>query len=258
MRRIIIWHTLLMIEKAAAVTQPLFIYSPDILPAFPTLSGGMIAARGLPRLSDASYARITEKFQSEQQAVTARIGDTPLSEIASLSAWRGAFRKFGVDPTQYRSAAESLLRRLTKKGDIPSINPLVDIGNMISIRHALPVAMIDLDGIRPPLYARFAVGDERFHDLGDGADETPGPGEVIFAQADGTVHARRWCWRQSVASAAGPETTHLLVTIEAQHAGGDADVRAALGEVQALLAEAYGVSSHSAVIGPNAGDTFAG
>lgn len=218
----------------------------------------MLAARRLPRLSAGEYARIGERFEAEQAAVKARIGDTPLSELPSLSAWRGAFRRFGVDPTQYRSAAESLLRRLTKKGDIPSIHPLVDIGNMVSIRYALPVAMIDLDGITPPLYARFAAGDERFQDLGDGADETPAPGEVIFAQADGTVHARRWCWRQSVDSAAGPDTQNLLVTIEAQHAGGGADVSAALRDIQALLAEAYGVSSHGAMLGPNVGDTFAG
>ena len=39
-----------------------------------------------------------------------------------------------------RSAAEALLRRLTKQGSIPSINTLVDIGNLVSIRYALPVA----------------------------------------------------------------------------------------------------------------------
>ena len=35
-------------------------------------------------------------------------------------------RGFGVDPTQHRTAAEALLRRLTKKGDIPSINMIKD------------------------------------------------------------------------------------------------------------------------------------
>jgi DNA/RNA-binding domain of Phe-tRNA-synthetase-like protein len=59
-------------------------------------------------------------YRAEQQAVIARIGSRPLSEIESLAAWRSAFRAFGVEPTQYRSAAEALLRRLTKKGDIPA------------------------------------------------------------------------------------------------------------------------------------------
>ena len=43
--------------------------------------------------------------------------------------------------------ALALLRRLTKKGDIPSINAVVDICNLVSIRYALPVAAFDLAAI---------------------------------------------------------------------------------------------------------------
>ncbi len=53
-----------------------------------------------------------------------------LSELPTLSAWRQAFRRFGANPTKHRSAAEALLRRL-QKGDIPGINTLVDIGNLV-------------------------------------------------------------------------------------------------------------------------------
>lgn len=45
--------------------------------------------------------------------------DIRLSQIRVLAAWRTTFGGSSVDPTQYRSAAESLLRRLTKKGGIP-------------------------------------------------------------------------------------------------------------------------------------------
>jgi hypothetical protein len=57
------------------------------------------------------------------------------------------FRGFGVDPTQYRSAAEALLRRLIKQGELPSIGTLVDLANLVSIRYALPVAVFDQGGI---------------------------------------------------------------------------------------------------------------
>jgi len=49
-------------------------------------------------------------FHEETLAVLTRIGETPLSELLSLAAWRKVLRGFGVDPTQYRSAAEALLR----------------------------------------------------------------------------------------------------------------------------------------------------
>src|SRR5574340_473303 len=100
---------------------------------------------------------LEEAFIDEQQATLKRLGDTPLSQIPSLAAWRTVFRAFNVDPTQYRSAAEALLRRLTKKGDIPSINTLVDLGNLVSIRYALPVAIFDTRALQPPLTVRFAA-----------------------------------------------------------------------------------------------------
>ena len=51
----------------------------------------------------------------------------------------------------------------------------------------------------------------------------------------GLVSARRWCWRQSAQSAASNSTTEALITVEAHHAGGEDDVRAALADLQALL-----------------------
>jgi DNA/RNA-binding domain of Phe-tRNA-synthetase-like protein len=177
-----------------------------------------------------------------------RIGPTPLSQIDALAAWRGAFRGFGVEPTQYRSAAEALLRRLTKSGEIPSINALVDLGNLVSIRYALPVAVFDLRAVQGALTVRFADGSERYTPLGQAELEHPEPGEVVFCDDSGLVAARRWCWRQSAQSAAGPETTTALITIEAHHAGGRVDVPAALDDVRALLPVAVGGTCLSAVL----------
>ncbi|MGI8658975.1 MAG: B3/B4 domain-containing protein [Candidatus Limnocylindria bacterium] len=178
---------------------------------------------------------LAEEFSAEQSATLARIGDAPLSEIPSLAAWRRVFRGFGVDPTAYRSAAEALLRRLTKQGSIPSINALVDIGNLVSIRHALPVAIFDQRAVTGLTTVRFAKGDEAFTDLGSGATEMPEPGEVIFIDDAGLVRARRWCWRQSAQSASRPDTTEVLATVEGHHDRASEDVAAALTDLQELL-----------------------
>jgi DNA/RNA-binding domain of Phe-tRNA-synthetase-like protein len=172
-----------------------FRYAPDILARYPNLAGGVILT-GVLRNGPSPEA-LRARYEKEQAATLRRIGDTPLSQIPALAAWRSAFRSFGVDPTQYRCAAEALLRRLTKKGDIPSINLLVDLGNLVSIRYALPVAIFDTRILQPPLSVRFATGAERFTELGASEAEYPTPGEVIFADETGLVFARRWCWRQS-------------------------------------------------------------
>ena len=159
----------------------------------------------------------------------------PLSELPALAAWRKVFRGFGVDPTQYRSAAEALLRRLTKQGELPSIGTLVDLANLVSIRYALAVAVFDERGISGGTIVRFARGDERWTDLGSSQAEHPEPGEVIFADAADVVSARRWCWRQSAASAARADTTEILVTVEGHHETAWDDVARALGELESLL-----------------------
>ena len=210
-----------------------FRYDPGIIERFPAVAGGVIHATGVR--NDPTPPRLAAAFRDETLAVRARIGETPLSELPALAAWRTVFRGFGVDPTQYRSAAEALLRRLTKQGELPSIGTLVDLANLVSIRHALPVAVFDQRGISGGTVVRFARGDERWADLGSSRTEHPEPGEVIFADEADVVSARRWCWRQSAGSTAREDTTEILVTVEGHHGTAEHDVTRALADLEALL-----------------------
>jgi DNA/RNA-binding domain of Phe-tRNA-synthetase-like protein len=210
-----------------------FRYEPAIVERFPGIVGGVIHATGVT--NGPTPPGLAEEFATTQGAVREQIGATPLSEIPSLAAWRRAFRSFGVDPTQYRSAAEGLLRRLVKQGDLPSIGTLVDLANLVSIRHALPVAVFDLKAIGGCAIVRFARGDEHWADLGSSTTERPAPGEVIFVDDSDVVVARRWCWRQSAASAARDDTTEILVTVEGHHEGATDDVIEALNDLERLL-----------------------
>ncbi len=210
-----------------------FQYDKGILTRYPTIVGGVILAQDVTNGPTPESLQAT--YHAEQQAVLQRIGQTPLSQIPSLAAWRGVFRSFGIDPTQYRSAAEALLRRLTKKGDIPSINTLVDIGNLVSIRYALPVAVFDTQTLQGAVTVHFANGTERYTTLGQDEVEHPEGGEVIFSDETGLVIARRWCWRQSEQGAAQASTTNAIITVEAHHAEGRHDVQAALNDLLELL-----------------------
>ncbi|MEZ4595606.1 MAG: phenylalanine--tRNA ligase beta subunit-related protein [Chloroflexota bacterium] len=211
----------------------LFRYDRPVTERFPTVVGGVIVATGV--VNGPSPPALLEAFHAEMAATRERIGATPLSELPTLAAWRRVFRGFGVDPTQYRSAAEALLRRLVKQGALPSIGTLVDLANLVSIRHALPVAVFDLAALSGTLTVRFARGDEDWADLGSSLAEHPEPGEVIFADELDRVSARRWCWRQSLASAARDATTSVLVTVEGHHDDAADDVARAVEELCGLL-----------------------
>ncbi len=223
-----------------------FQYHPDILRRFPQIVGGAILARGVT--NGPTPVSLQVLYQDEQQRTLQRIGSTPLSQIESLAAWRRAFRDFGVDPTQYRSASEALLRRLTKKGSIPSINLLVDIGNLVSIRYALPVAVFERRVLQGVVTVHFADGSERYSELGENEEDHPKPGEVVFSDETRLVIARRWCWRQSEPSAAGAQTRECLITIEAHHTTGHHDIEAALHDLLTLLKNYVGGTFTSAIL----------
>lgn len=190
-----------------------------------------------PRSSAVFPTPAESAYQAEQHRVRERLGDAPLSEIPRLAAWRRTFTGFGVKPTQYRNAAEALLRRLTKHGDIPSINLLVDLANLVSLRHRLPVAVFDQRSVTGNTTVRFASGDEHFTDLGTNSLSHPEPGEVVFVDDEGLVSARRWCWRQSAQSAAQGTTVDALITAEGQHEDSETDVTKATDDLLHLLSE---------------------
>ena len=212
-----------------------FAYHPSLLERYPSIRAGVAYVRGVD--NGPAPSALCRSYVEEQASVRGRMEGLAPGEIPALVAWRRVFSGFGVKPTQYRNAAEALLRRLTKHGDVPSINTLVDIGNLVSIRYSLPVAFFDQAAVSGTTTVRFADGSERFTDLGSLEVVNPEPGEVIFVDDDGLVSARRWCWRQSAESATDSTTTDVLVTVEGHHDGAVADVAEALADIVGLLDE---------------------
>ena len=211
----------------------MFGYQQRVIDRYPTIRAGIVHAVGL--CNGPSPAALRDEFRAQQHVSRSNLEDRTLSAVPSIAAWRRAFSSFGVKPTQYRNAAEALLRRLVKRGDIPSINLLVDIANLVAIRYALPVAAFDQAQVTGSTEVRFADGSERFTDLGSGEVVPPQPGEVIFVDRAGLVSARRWCWRQSTQSATGPRTVEALFTVEGHHARASEDVATAVNYISLLL-----------------------
>jgi DNA/RNA-binding domain of Phe-tRNA-synthetase-like protein len=192
-----------------------FEHAQEIWDDFPALVAGVVVADDLT-LDDGLAAELTGVAAS-------RLAQAPESELPEIQAWRRAFAAMGLKPTQYRCAAEALLRRYRKEGSLPRIHPLIDLCNAASLAFAIPVAVFDRDRIVGDLRVRYADGDERYLPFGAG-EERPQEGEVIFADAGGRAHARRWTNRQSAYSAVGETTGRVLIVAEALHSGARDDV----------------------------------
>jgi DNA/RNA-binding domain of Phe-tRNA-synthetase-like protein len=195
-----------------------FRHSEDIWRDFRELVPGVLALDGIA--SDASVGERVARFTAIAEA---RLAATPEGELPEIRAWRRAFSRMGLKPTQYRCASEALLRRFRKEGALPRIHPLIDLCNAVSLAFAIPVAVFDLARIADYVEVRRAAGSETYLAF-SGEIEQPEPHEVIFADGAGRAHARRWTNRQSAYSAVRDETSAVLVVAEALHESAPADV----------------------------------
>ena len=206
-----------------------FCHAPAIWRQFPQLVAGVLVV-GAVR-TDVEPHGLLEPWHERARE---RLSRGPESELAEISAWRRAYAQMGLKPTQYRSAAEALLRRFRREGTVPHLHPLVDLCNALSLAFALPVAVLDLARIDSHLEVRHATGDEAHLRFG-GELEQPEPGEVIFADAANHAHARRWTFRQSRHSTVSAETRDVLIVTEGLHETAGADVLALINALAPSL-----------------------
>jgi DNA/RNA-binding domain of Phe-tRNA-synthetase-like protein len=209
-----------------------FSHADEIWRDFPELSAGALYMEGIRRDVDVG-ARVAALYGETQ----ARLGTKAESELTEIQAWRRAFSRMGLKPTQYRCASEALLRRFRKEGSLPGIHPLIDLCNSVSLAFAIPVAAIDATKIAGSLQVRYASSAESYLTF-SGEIENPEPREVIFADEAGNAHARRWTNRQSGLSAVRDDTGAVLIVAEALHETAAEDI----GRLTTTLADAIGAT----------------
>ncbi len=224
-----------------------FQHSAGLWRDFPALVPGVLHVGGIT----ADGAASTDRFEAIAKA---RLADRQESEFPEIQAWRRAFAAMGLKPTQYRCAAESLLRGFRREGSLPRLHPLVDLCNAVSLAFAVPVAVFDAAQVTWPLEVRYAAGDEDYLTFG-GDTEHPAAGEVIFADQAGRAHARRWTNRQSGRSAVRDGTAAVLIVAEALHEQAPSDVRELTATLAAEIGAVWPVSPESAIL-TSAGPRF--
>src|SRR5207302_4712714 len=134
-----------------------FQHSSHIWRDYPELVAGVLFVEGITHdvSIDSRLAPLTTRARS-------RLAGAAEGELLEIQAWRRAFSRLGLKPTQYRCASESLLRRFRKEKPLPQIYPLIDLCNAISLAFAIPVAFFDISKIADYNEARYATGSETY------------------------------------------------------------------------------------------------
>ncbi|MER7206921.1 phenylalanine--tRNA ligase beta subunit-related protein [Streptosporangium sp. NPDC000239] len=223
-----------------------FQHADDIWAEHPGLAAGVVLATGIT-----PEASVEERITEFAAVAGRRLAAGSEAEFPEIQAWRRTFSKMGLKPTQYRCASEALLRRFKKEGDLPRIHPLIDLCNAVSIAFAIPIAVFDLANVSGGLEVRHATGEETYLTF-SGETENPEPREVVFADAEGRAHARRWTNRQSGLSAVRPGTASVLIVAEALHDSAAGDVEELTATVAGQLGEVWPVAPKAVTLSRSA------
>jgi DNA/RNA-binding domain of Phe-tRNA-synthetase-like protein len=121
---------------------------------------GVLEAEGI------EVPALPPSFEQEAEALIARLlarfaGKAP-SDIPGVAETRALFHRLDVDPTRTRPSSEALLRRVLQGKGLPRVNPAVDVCNLCSLEHQLPLGLYDRDEIKGDLTVRAGRAGEGY------------------------------------------------------------------------------------------------
>ena len=119
--------------------------SEGIYQLFPEAVLGIVAFRNINNAGERPELMATLR-EAEAQTVE-HFAAVAVNDHPQIAPWREAYRKFGAKPKDYPSSVENLVRRVAKGHHLPHINLVVDLYNLVSLRHIVPVGGEDLGQI---------------------------------------------------------------------------------------------------------------
>ena len=121
-----------------------------------------VLALGLLEADGLDLERTPPEFERERDEIVARlaaqfVGRAP-ADIPGVAETRALFHQLDIDPTKTRPSSEALLRRVLQGKGMPRVNLAVDVCNLCSLEHQLPLGLYDREQIAGGLRVR--VGRE--------------------------------------------------------------------------------------------------
>ena len=214
-----------------------FSAKPEFFELFPEARIALVVVRGVDNTQRAGEA---ELLLSAQSSASARLGEGPLAEHPRILCWREAYRAFGAKPKDHPSSVENLARRALKGEPLRSINPLVDLYNVVSLTHLLPAGGEDLGAIEGDVVlTRASAAETPVKLLGESEERAPKPGEVIYKDGRGAI-CRRWNWKEAERTKLTEKTRNAILVLEALPPILVEELEAAAGELERLVVQHCG------------------
>ncbi|MCR5482233.1 MAG: hypothetical protein K6F52_05500 [Clostridia bacterium] len=226
-----------------------FVVEEKVFEMLPDYCLGIVIAEGIDNsrskenvtaLLNQSVSEFAEEYKGEE-----------IRELPHIKACREAFRSLGMNPNKFMCSIEALTKRVQKGGSLPNINPVVDLGNALSVKYQLPMGAHDIERMEDEgLAVRFSTENDRFLPMGETEPEVMPEGELVYVSGH-TVKTRRWLWRQSDDGKITENTKTVFFPIDGfAQVNGDKVIQAR-DELAELLKETFGCSVKTGMIDRN-------
>ena len=215
-----------------------FELSEDLLQRHPTYRVGVVCVWNATTQSPEAQTALRDGLRETANSLPWRLGGSRLHQNQAILAWERAFEKAGINPNRYQASVSALAERALRGEEIPSINPAVDIGNLISLRHLVPVGAHDMESLPGDIEVRLSRAGDTFVPP-DGAREDVPPGEPVYATGS-DIRTRRWIWRQSEPAMVGPQSRTIVFPVDGFADTTDDEVAQATRELAQLVKATLG------------------
>ncbi|NOR38815.1 MAG: hypothetical protein GQ580_04430 [Candidatus Thorarchaeota archaeon] len=124
----------------------------------------------IARLTELDLGTSSSDFEKYEQnlfgEIRSRITLDDVKDDPVFRSYRDLYWTFGMDPTKLRVSSEALLRRIVRGLNFWRISTLVDVANLASAYHKLPIGLIDETALVGTLVVRTAHKGEVFERIG--------------------------------------------------------------------------------------------
>src|SRR3989344_6528905 len=184
----------------------------QIFEKFPDALVGVVIAKNLNNTGISE--EIQNQIRQQEKEIRASYNTETLSQNPKIGVWRKTYSAFGAKPKENKSSVENLYRLVLQGANLKHINKLVDIYNLISLKHMVPVGGEDIDELQGDVILTFAEPNEPVVLLlGDKEPRPPHAGEVIYKDNISAI-CRRWNWREADRTKLTEETKNCFLVIE--------------------------------------------
>ena len=202
---------------------------------------GVVVAYGLNNQNSCTHT--TTLLKSVVEETAGKIEGQNIKSFEALNIYRDAMKSLGVNSSKFPCSIEAILTRISKKSEFPSISPVVDLGNYISVKYNVPVGVHDIDSFDEDLSVRLATLDDCKEESNQYDSDKIVEGEPVYAVGR-SVRTRRWLWRQMPAGRVTETSTNFIFPIDG-FVGNKEIIDAACDELVALIRKIFHVEAES-------------